>query len=185
MQAPPSVNTLLLHVFRTLAAAERSFSVGDLALEDNGLHDAILCAGGTPEFREGWNEYALKVPLTDQCMCSHCKTGSVAKEAIEFRMAGKYVQVRLRQYASSSFVGLLDMLSTSLGSPEHAVLNCHNRSMTRQPYSFAAFDKETYERICRDPARAEEENRAYSQRRRGNEFFVPTEIVESVNKHII
>ena len=187
--APPSINTLLLHVFRTLAAAGRSFSVGDLALEDQGLYDAIIRAGGTPpsSFCFEWSEYTLKLPLTDQCTCTHCKTKSVPKEAIEFRVVGgKYLQVRPKQFASSSFTGILEMLRTSLGAAGHTVPNCHNRTVERTPYSFGPYDEETYALICKGSALAVAENEAYGRAgRSGNEFFVPSEVVAGVRRHTI
>jgi hypothetical protein len=176
-----SANTILLHVFRTLAIHGRSFSVGDLALEDvTGAFDALLL--GMPRGSE--LEHELQYPLDDQCPCDACRAASVPKLAIRFQHAGpNYVRIQPQPHLSISPSGLLLSLFAALGAPPvHAVVrNCHNRSIARVPYSHGAYDCDTYARICRDVPAALAEWERYNRLRVGNEFFVPSEVVRGAS----
>jgi hypothetical protein len=179
-----SANTLLLHVFRTLAAAERSFSVGDVVCEDLGLCEALAQSGSRVVFSYNleWQESILRTPLANQCLCSACKTQSVPKCAIDFKLVGKkYILFRLKPVSSASLEGMMDALRCSLGGKAHAVRGCHNRSCEPGTYNFHAHDQETYALVCRDFVNAIQEHKEYNNHRLGNEFFIPKQMLRSVD----
>lgn len=178
-----SANTLLLHVFRALAACGRSFSTGALAVFDDGVLDAILEAGGvTPSFEGEWGELVLRVPLDAQCPCVACALYAVPKHAVLFRQHRGYVQMRLRPMAAASILGLADMLMRTMGMPDHSVPGCSNRALQEMCYMHDAHDRETYGALfARQPddlrAALAELGRYNNLARTGNEFFVPSALV--------
>lgn len=184
MSKKPSINTILLHVFSQLSSVDRSFSSGDVTLPDNGLFDSIIAAGGTPEFDGPWGEYTLRIPLERQCPCASCGTNATVKRAIEFRrVCWSYIQVRLKEHPSSSAFGLMDMAWRALAlKPWHASApGCRTRSLDPCTYSFETWDADTYALLY--PMHVNEmkaESALYAERARtGNEFFVPTRMVDA------
>lgn len=178
-----SANTLLLHVFRALAACGRSFSAGALAVPDDGVLDALLNGGGvTPGFEGEWGELVLRVPLDAQCPCAACALSAVPKQAVLFRPHRGYVQMRLRPMAAGSLMGLADMLMRTMGLPDHSVPGCYNRDVLGVRYMHDAHDRETYGALFAKqpdelPAALAELSRYNNFARTGNEFFVPSALV--------
>jgi hypothetical protein len=169
-----SVNTTILHVFRLLSSCGRSFSVGDLAFPRTALLDSVL-----PEPHLTWSEHELRIPIDNQCPCEPCRQNSVPKEAIEVRLNGPFVVVRLRPHLSVTPSGLFIAIREALGSDPHTIRGCTNRSHARLPYSHEAYDLETYAMLCKSPQVSLEEFRQYNRVRLGSEFFVPTELMST------
>jgi hypothetical protein len=184
-----SINTLLLHVFRTLSRQGRSFSNGDLAFLDEGpdyevsIYDALIQAGGMQGFDADWGELVLRIPLDNQCGCDACVCGAAPKCAVLFRRTMGYVQLKLRPAASTSLAGMFEFAWRAMGMANEAVAGCHNRSSAPRLYGFHLHDRDTYERVfAKTPeliAGAFEEHSRYNARARtGDEFYVPTALVK-------
>lgn len=173
-----SLDTVLLHVFHTLAASGRSFSVGAIAFENNGMYDQLTRAGFTPAFDGEWCEYTLRTPLGVTCPCEPCQRRGAPKLAVDFMLVGHehYILLKLKTFTSSSLTGLIEMAGIALGMPSHNVIGCHNRSCARAVYAFGAYDLETYELILpQDQLEgAKQEHAQYNACRQGNEFFIPS-----------
>jgi len=168
-----SLNTVLLSLFRALSGANRSFSHGDLAFEVDALSSVV---GSDITLLP---ETQLRTPLNNQCPCQSCQSKSQPNAFLEFvLLTPKYVQVKIKPHASTSLTGVMERISASFGAASRGAGGCHNRSSERRPYSFAAHDVETYGALCKDFNRATEEASAYNAHRTGDEFFVPTELIE-------
>ena len=177
-----SVNTVLLNVFRALSSCDRSFSVGDLAFPRTAVFDQLLDDTRGAK-NERWVEHELRVPIDNQCPCEQCRQHSVPKQAVELRVNGAFVVVRLRPHVSVTLSGMLFSLQEAIGRDPHTVPGCANRSCRVQPYTHEAIDIQTYALLCRLPHTSMDEFRDYNRVRLGNEFFVPTELASDAPFH--
>jgi hypothetical protein len=173
-----SINTLLLQVFSKLIVHGRSFSQGDLVFmdEDSALFDRL--AEKSSPVDSTFHEYVLPVAIEVLCRCDWCMRNCKPKRAIRFKkLDERYLFVRLLEYPSASWNGVLNSLKFKFMDPES---DCPIRSCDKIPYSMHSYDAETIRRAIdsHHVREAEAEFETYNKNTRvGDEFYVPSALL--------